>query len=94
MKRRERIVPVMPSHRQMLAKSIEYLVASHRIMLSQTDDDMLWCVVDMREPPDSVLVTLGIVTMSWGMPIPISMGNREAVYLFSMLEGRIRDRIN
>ncbi len=87
-------IPVVPSRRQMIAKSIECLIASGTIVTSETDDDMLWCVVNMRQPPELVQAAIRLVAMSWGTPIPISLGEHDAIYLFSMLEGRIRDRIN
>jgi len=76
----------LPLSRQVIAGRIEDLVASGKIITARSSDDMLWCKVDMTEPPDSVLATLGIITMSWGPPIPISLGDEQAVYLFNLVE--------
>ena len=85
---------ILPSKRQMIAKCIEDLAAAGRIKTAYTDDDMLWCTVNMTQPSDSVLATLGIILMSWGPPILVDKREREALYLFSPLQGRIRDRVN
>ncbi len=84
MKRRES--RILPLRRQVIASRIEDLVASGKIVTARSSDDMLWCKVDMTEPPDSVLATLGIITLSWGPPMPITLGDEQAVYLFNLAE--------
>ena len=85
---------IRPSKRQMISKCVEDLAASRRIKTSFTDDGLLWCAVDMTEPPDSVLATLGMILLSWGPPILIDKGDDVARYLFNPLQGRIRDSLN
>lgn len=85
---------IRPSRRQMITKCIEDLVGARRIKTTRTDDDLLWCTVDMTEPPDSVLATLGMILMSWGPPVLIDKRHQEARYLFNPLQGRIKDCVN
>ncbi len=85
---------IRPSKRQMISKCVEDLADARKIKTTCTDDGLLWCAVDMTEPPDSVLATLGMILLSWGPPVLIDKGNDEARYLFNPLLGRIRDSLN
>lgn len=85
---------IHPSKRQMISKCVEDLAADRKIKTSSTDDGLLWCTVDMTEPPDSVLATLGMILLSWGPPILIDKGPDEARYLFNPLQGRVRDSLS
>ncbi len=85
---------IRPSKRQMIAKCIEDLAGAHRIRTTRTDDDLLWCAVDMSESPDSVLATLGMMIMKWGAPLLMDRGHQETRYLFDPLHSRVRDSAN
>ena len=78
----------------MIAKCIEDLIATSKIKTTRTDDDLLWCAVNMRESPDSVLATLGMILMSWGPPVLVDKRKDEALYLFNPLNSRVRDSVN
>jgi len=82
------------SKRQIIAKCIQDLVGACRIKTTRTDDDLLWCTVEVTEPPDSVLATLGMMLMSWGPPLLMDRGDQETRYLFDPLHGRVRDSAN
>ncbi len=85
---------IRPSKRQMISKCVADLADARKIRTTGTDDGLLWCAVDMTEPPDSVLATLGMILLSWGPPILIDKGDAEARYLFNPLQGRVRDSLN
>ena len=85
---------IRPSKRQLIAKCIEDLAGARRIKTARTDDGLLWCAVDMREPPDSVLQALGIILLSWSPPLLTDKGHQETRYLFDPLHGRVRDAAN
>lgn len=85
---------IRPSQRQMVSRYVAKLVVSGKISIETTDDQLLWCSVNMTESPDSVLSTLGAITTAWGPPIICIDSQSEARYLFNSLHGRVRDSAN
>ncbi len=94
MERRPRIAIIRPPVRHLIARDVRHMVLSGKIVVIPSDDDMLWCIVNMRQAAGSLPDVLAILTELWGSPIPFGLGSDESVYLFNLLEGRIRNSAN
>ncbi len=94
MKKRLRIAIVRASARQLLASEVQQLVLSGKIVLIPAGDDLMWCILYLHQAGRSLADTLDKLIRFWGQPIPVTSSDAAAVYLFRLLEGRVRDRVN
>ncbi len=94
MKKRLRIAVVRASARQVLASEVQQLVLSGQVALIPAGDDLIWCIVYLHQAGRALRADLDKLTRLWGQPIPVASNDEVAVYLFRLLEGRVRDRAN
>lgn len=94
MERQPRIAIIRPSVRHLIARDVRQLVLSGKVVVIPGHDDMVWCIVNMRQAAGSVPDVLTKLTALWGSPMPVGFGDEESVYLFNLLEGRVGNSVN